>query len=57
MTPLNSKKPTQVEMAALLSARDVRMYEIQAANGLSVLAQVLDSKRHNQKVYVVSVIG
>jgi hypothetical protein len=57
MTPLNPKKPTQAELAKLLSAREVRLYEVQAVNGLAILAQLLDSKRHNQKMYVLSVLG
>jgi hypothetical protein len=49
------RKATQVELAKLLNSGEVRLYEIQGSNGLSTVAEVLDAKKSNQKLFLVTI--
>jgi hypothetical protein len=51
------KKPTQAEIAKIMGARDLRVAEIQPSSALAVLANVVAKKTHNQRIFIVTVVG
>ena len=50
------RTPTAVELTNLISARQLRLYDLTPANGLLTLAEALKSKRSNEQLYLVSVV-
>jgi hypothetical protein len=51
------KKMTQVEVAKLLNAREMRVSQLDPATVLATVAGVLDGKKSNQRIYLVVTVG
>lgn len=53
----SGKKVTETELAQRLTGRELRLYEIQAAKDIATVANVLGSKKHNQKLYLIAIVS